>query len=328
MLGWPFCSTVLVLYLLFSPKLWFFLFIYSIWLFYDWETPKRGSRPLKWFRELFLWKVLADYFNFKLVKTAELNNERNYIFGVHPHGVLATGSALTFGTDATNFKTLFPEIDVRIATLPVNFWFPLRREFLLAHGIISTDFESLNYFLNKSKNGKAIAIVTGGISEMLNSKPGEHTLTLANRKGFIKLALKCGADLVPVYIFGEDKIFVNFPNPKNSLIWKYQQFMRELTVPFKNLCFPLAYGCSFLTLFLPNNLANKLPSFLFYGILPFKERITSIVGEPIKVKKCENPSDKQIDDLHSEYCKNLIKLFEEHKYKYGELNENIKLKFI
>nr|CAD2124242.1 unnamed protein product [Meloidogyne enterolobii] len=309
MLGWPFCSTVLILYLLFSPKLWFFLFIYSIWLFYDWQTPKRGSRPLKWFRELFLWKVLADYFNFKLVKTSELNNERNYIFGVHPHGVLATGSALTFGTDATNFKTLFPEIDVRIATLPVNFWNNFHR------------FRIFKLFLNKSKSGKAVAIVTGGISEMLNSKPGEHTLTLANRKGFIKLALKCGADLVPVYIFGEDKVFINFPNPKNTIY-------ERINSSFQNLCFPLAYGCSFLTLFLPNNLANKLPSFLFYGILPFKERITSIVGEPIKVNKCDNPSDQQIDDLHNEYCKNLIKLFEEHKYEYGELNENIKLNFI
>ncbi|KAF7640244.1 hypothetical protein Mgra_00000073 [Meloidogyne graminicola] len=242
--------------------------------------------------------------------------------------VLATGSALIFGTDATNFKFLFPKIDIRIATLSVNFWFPLRREFLQSHGIISSDFESLNYFLNLSKNGKGVAIVIGGISEMINSKPGEHLLTINNRKGFIKLALKTGANLVPVYNFGEDKVFINFPNPKNSLIWKYQQFMRKLTFPFKNLCFPLAYGCSFLSLILPNKLLNKLPPLLNYGILPFKQQITSIVGNPINVQKCDNPTENQINKLHAQYCSNLKELFEKYKCEYGKLNKNDKLKFI
>jgi hypothetical protein len=42
-----------------------------------------------------------------------------------------------------------------------------------------------------------------------------------------------------------------------------------------------------------------------------------VVGAPIPVEKCENPSKDQIDELHAKYVKALIELFDTHKEEYG-----------
>ena len=49
--------------------------------------------------------------------------------------------------------------------------------------------------------------ISGGAAEALNAHPGEHVLILNKRKGFIKVALETGAQLVPLYSFGENEVF-------------------------------------------------------------------------------------------------------------------------
>lgn len=39
-------------------------------------------------------------------------------------------------------------------------------------------------------------IVIGGAAEALNARPKTHDLTLSNRKGFVKIALECGLDIL------------------------------------------------------------------------------------------------------------------------------------
>lgn len=40
------------------------------------------------------------------------------------------------------------------------------------------------------------------------------------------------------------------------------------------------------------------------------------VGESIYVQKVENPTQEQINELHTEFTKSLVSLFEENKHKY------------
>lgn len=62
--------------------------------------------------------------------------------------------------------------------------------------------------------GNAITIVVGGAAESLAAVPGTADLTLKRRMGFLRLALTQGADLVPVFSFGENDVgcSVNFCN--------------------------------------------------------------------------------------------------------------------
>ena len=53
--------------------------------------------------------------------------------------------------------------------------------------------ESLDFVLSEPQLGRAMVIVVGGANEALYAVPGEHCLTLRNRKGFICLALRHGS---------------------------------------------------------------------------------------------------------------------------------------
>lgn len=50
--------------------------------------------------------------------------------------------------------------------------------------------------------GRGITIVVGGARESLDAQPHSLRLVLKRRKGFVKLAIRTGADLVPVLSFG------------------------------------------------------------------------------------------------------------------------------
>ena len=52
--------------------------------------------------------------------------------------------------------------------------------------------ESITHITTKTGAGNAAIIVIGGAAESLEAYPGNATLTLKNRKGFIKMALRTG----------------------------------------------------------------------------------------------------------------------------------------
>lgn len=69
--------------------------------------PQQHWRPLLWCR-LSWWKPCAEYFDTKLIKTADLDPEQRYIFVVAPHGVVTMFCWPCFDTDATGFSEKFP----------------------------------------------------------------------------------------------------------------------------------------------------------------------------------------------------------------------------
>jgi hypothetical protein len=176
-------------------------------------------------------------------------------------------------------------------------------------GLISSDADSIEYALDDSTTGKVVAIVPGGAEESLDAHPGNYDLTLKSRKGFVRLALKTGADLVPVYNFGETSLYRQLPNERGSFIRKMQQYFKSAT----GIAPIVVCGRGFI---------NR-----HIGVIPIQAKLASIVGSPIHVQKNPNPTNKEIDYLHGEYVTALIKLFDEHKTKYG-VPEDAKLRIV
>ncbi|GMM28847.1 hypothetical protein DAMA08_015630 [Martiniozyma asiatica (nom. inval.)] len=125
----------------------------------------------------------------------------NYIFGYHPHGVLATGVSIGF---TNNIVFPYPMIKCFVTTLATQFTIPFYRDYLLALGVTSVIKSNLKSLL---KMGASIVIVIGGAQESLLARPGGNSLVLNKRKGFIKLALEENCLLVPVYAFGENSVY-------------------------------------------------------------------------------------------------------------------------
>lgn len=143
------------------------------------------------------------------------------------------GAVANFATEATSFSKLFPGIQASLLTLTSNFRVPVYREIILAMGIASVSRHSCEHILS-SGPGRAITIVIGGASESLNARPGVCELTLKKRLGFIRLAIKNKASLVPTFSFGENDLYQQVDNSHGSWLWKVQKQMQQavgFTVP-------------------------------------------------------------------------------------------------
>ncbi|NXQ04209.1 DGAT2 acyltransferase, partial [Vidua macroura] len=292
-------SLLLLIYLLFT-SLWLIPVLYLAWIIFDWDTPEKGGRRLSCLRRWTVWKYFRDYFPVKLVKTHDLSPSHNYIIGSHPHGILCVGAFCNFITGSTGFEELFPGIRSFLTTLAGNFRLPVFREYLMSGGLFPVTRRAIGYLLSQKGTGNAVAIVIGGAAESLSCRPGVTTLILKNRKGFVRMALRHGAFLVPSFSFGENDLF-------RQVVFEEGSWMRSIQRRFQKMmgfapC--LFYG-------------RGLTSCRSRGFLPYARPITTVVGEPVAVPKVENPSRELVDRYHELYICALLKLFNENKTKYG-----------
>uniref|UniRef100_A0A4W3JPA9 Acyltransferase n=1 Tax=Callorhinchus milii TaxID=7868 RepID=A0A4W3JPA9_CALMI len=231
----------------------------------------------------------------QLVKTHNLLPSRNYIFGYHPHGIFCFGAFCNFGTEATGFSTKFPGIRPSLATLAGNFRMPILREYLMSGGESNIAKRS-----RANGSGNAVVIVIGGAAESLECSPGNHVVNLKHRKGFVRIALQNGADLVPVYSFGENEVYKQIIFSEDGLLRAVQRKFQKL-IGFAPCLFR---GRGFF-------------SDDSWGLVPYGKPINTVVGEPITVPKIENPSQEEVDIYHGMYIQSLIKLFDRYKTKFG-----------
>nr|XP_031537220.1 diacylglycerol O-acyltransferase 2 isoform X1 [Vicugna pacos] len=235
-----------------------------------------------------------------LVKTHNLLTTRNYIFGYHPHGIMGLGAFCNFSTEATEVSKKFPGIRPYLATLAGNFRIPVLREYLMSGGICPVNRDTIDYLLSKNGSGNAIIIVVGGAAESLSSMPGKNAVTLRNRKGFVKLALRHGADLVPTYSFGENEVYKQVIFEEGSWgRWVQKKFQKY--IGFAPCIF---HG-------------RGLFSSDTWGLVPYSKPITTVVGEPITIPKLEHPTQQDINLYHAMYMEALVKLFDQHKTRFG-----------
>ena len=73
--------------------------------------------------------------------------------------------------------------------------------------IVRYDIERYFRFIHSQTKGIVTILLPGGAHEARNWSKDEVKLYLNKRKGFIKLALRFGVDLVPTFSFNEQFIF-------------------------------------------------------------------------------------------------------------------------
>ncbi|XP_053572087.1 diacylglycerol O-acyltransferase 2 [Bombina bombina] len=300
--------TIILLYLMFTSY-WLISVTYFTWLIVDWSTPERGGRRFQCVRRWTVWQYFRDYFPIKLVQSTPLSPDRNYVLGCHPHGILSAANFCNFSTEANDISLRNPGVKPWLGILAGLFRLPVYREYIMSAGMAPVSKDSLQYLLSRCGTGNAVFIVVGGAAESLQSAPGEHILTLSGRRGFVKLALEHGADLVPVYAFGENDIFDQVRLPPDSWGWKLQ------------LLFQKHVG------FAPCLFKGRGVFSDSWGINPFSKPLTSVVGRPIRVPHCPVPSEEEVSHYHSLYIQGLKQLFEEYKVSCG-LSENATLQII
>ncbi|XP_028043923.1 2-acylglycerol O-acyltransferase 2-A-like [Bombyx mandarina] len=302
-------GTLLYLFLtLLYSDYWWLGILYAAWMLNDIDVCHKGGRTIQWVRNWGWWNYFRDYFPIKLVKTADLEPSKNYLFACYPHGVLSSGAYCSFATNALNFHKLFPGLTPHLIVLGGHFLFPFFRDLILSLGTCASSQESLLHLLNPKRfQGNCVAIMVGGAAEALDSHPGKYKIILSRRKGFIRIAMKSGASLVPVFSFGETDVFRPLNNPENSLLRRIQEKVRQITGV--SPVFPLGRGMFQYS----------------FGVVPLRSPVTTVVGAPMEVTRNLEPTDEEVDEVHAEFTKRLVQLFENEKSKYLKNHEEVQL---
>lgn len=127
-------------------------------------------------------------------------------------------------------KQLFRNHKMYSTTLPINFSIPFYREIILASGSVSSSQRSIDYILGKPEGGNVVGIAPGGAAEAQYSNPGgNYELVLKRRKGFVRLALKHGSPIVPVFSFGEIDLVEQVQYNEGSWQFRMQQILKKFT---------------------------------------------------------------------------------------------------
>ena len=131
-------------------------------------------------------------------------------------------------------------------------------------------------------------------TESHRALPGTAILTLAKRKGFVRLALKTGATLVPVFAFGENDIFDQVENP--GVAFYSVSKARE---KFVGITPPAFYGRS-----LSRGVLRRF--FDKRGVLPKRQSIEVVFGKPLEIKEKPYGNDQIPEDIVDKYHKECV----------------------
>ena len=298
------------------PLTWPILFPYVLYLLFS-NAGTSGSlkRRSNWLRSLRVWSLFGSYFPARLHRSQELPATRKYIFGYHPHGIISHGAFAAFATEALGFSTLFPGVTNTLLTLDANFRIPIYRDYALAMGLRSVSRESCINLLTKGGAngegmGRAITIVVGGARESLDAQPRSLRLVLRQRKGFIKLAIRTGADLVPVLAFGENELYDQVQPDSHPFIHKMQLIVKKImgfTVP----------------LFFARGVFNY-----DVGMMPYRQPLNVVVGKPIRSVQTNHPDETYVDEIHEKYVKELTRIWEDWKGEFAGSQVKTELEII
>jgi hypothetical protein len=249
------------------------------------NAEKTGARNSEWFKASGVFRYVQRYFSLKVVNSnggKKLDAKKKYIIGVHPHGLLPVGSLIACLTNVAKAKEIvMGDLPVSLIVASFCFYVPGYRDFLVACGVLDAARYNARAAIDK---GRSLVLIPGGATEGLYAKPGKHTVVLNRRKGFIKLALETGCDLVPAYGFGENNCYDQL---STKLPW-----VKGVQAKFQNI------------------LGISLP--LVAHLLPRRSPITLVFGVPIAVAKVAKPSAEEIDALHAKYVAALTKVFNDH----------------
>lgn len=243
-----------------------------------------------------VFKTWRHYFEFSAVFDAPLDPTRKYVFAELPHGVYPFGPILA----GTVCDKIFPNLKVYAISASNVFWIPGIRHVFSWMGALPATRK--NFAKALAKPGAGVAVIVDGLAGMYVQDPKVENVVLQNRRGFIKVALTAGADLVPVYHMGNTRVL--------SIIGKsLKKLSRKLRFSFL-----IQYGRFGLPM------ARRVP-------------IMMAIGKPIPVTQMNESDDKEkfhaeVERLHKLFVAGLIDTYKRNRTKYDPAWEDLPIQIV
>lgn len=234
------------------------------------------------------WEATLEYMQMTVEpwdEDAKLPPTRQYIFAVHPHGIHCTPLCL-FHAKGTPFDKRFPGIcENKLSGLAASvvFKIPGVREFFLSCPYIDASRSVAEKALMADRS---LFVCTGSGEESLLTRRGEDVLVLSKRKGFVRLALSYGCDIVPIFGVGNSDLFTTYSFASGFRMWLQKKL---------HISIPIFHG-------------------RYLTPLPHRVPVRVLVGEPLSVPKPKVRGERPDDAVVEEYLKKYIERVKElHK---------------
>ncbi|CAJ1390667.1 unnamed protein product [Effrenium voratum] len=250
----------------------------------------KGGRAVPlWLARLVL-DGLTCYSSFMGVREVSVGGELNcdrskkYMIVWHPHGFITWVPFFLAGKYALDAQPAgerwFPVV------APVLFRIPIFGEVLAILGGRRVERKVVEKLLAR---GDSIAIQPGGVKEQAKTSEVQEQAFFPARLGFIRLAIRYGVDLLPVYFFGENQLYKRV----DGLEWLSNLINKTtgMTLPIVTARFGIPMA----------------------GPIPIPTDIHTRWGRAVPVgPREEEPSDEHVEEVFCRYVTELRRLFREH----------------
>ena len=214
---------------------------------------------------------------------------RRFVLGVHPHGITAIERVLFWGARDERWDRAFPGTDTRDLIATPLMLAPGARLWCLWSGCVAAGRACAARVLRETRC--SLLLYPGGEKEALLASPAHHAAYVLRHRGFCRLALAHGADLVPCYVFGANAQFRTSTALMRLRRWVQATF------------------------------AVAIPLFWGAALLPWVPRrgrpLVAVVGAPIRVARVPHPTEEQVAALHRRYIEALKDVFDSNKARLG-----------
>lgn len=254
-----------------------------------------------------LMSPMLDYFEYEqIIECSPVDVRRNilngktYLIPAQPHGVLSFCGICS----AVGSPEYIPHFKSAVASAVLSM--PIIKHVMGLFGLCNASKASLRKELKTS----SVVLYVGGIAELFLSCPAQERLFLNHRKGFIKLALTEGVDVVPIYCFGNTSIltivktgFLAQLSRKMQVSFTYFWGKFGLPIPRDEKVRAYSRGC-------------QLPCCLAFNTTPPScQKLLWVGGQPLGMPRIVNPTQEDIDQWHGVYIDEVKRLFDTYKHR-------------
>eukprot|EP00439_Symbiodinium_sp_Y106_P051215 s1929_g6.t2 len=223
--------------------------------------------------------------------TDVIKDDKRYLWSLHPHGLLADGWHSLIARNLESFADSGkgpPAVGRKIALCfaPVIQHVPVHQEMYRDLCTSASRKDIVKWWKTADTDP---ALIPGGFSEavFVNSAERKYEYSyLKNRKGFVRIAVEEGKDIVPCYTFRQS--------------WMYRT-PRTLRAARARLSQHIFVGI--------------IPFFGWMGTsMPLTDKTTSVVFPPFPASEYK---PDQVDAAHAGYLEHLKKYFDLYKSRFG-----------
>jgi len=239
-------------------------------------------KPWRPFTRSWIFRLWIKYFDMEFFPSEEKidGREHKFICFEFPHGVFPIGQLLS----AYCVDDVWPGETICGTGADIIFKVPVMRQIMAWVGTHPASRKNITKILGK---GYHCAVIPGGIAEMFLISETEEHIFLRPRKNTVKAAIQEGAHIIPVFFFGNSKLFT-IVTGQGSDSW-LARLSRRL----------------------------RMSLFFFYGRhylpVPYRHPLRMVTGDIVRVTKIENPTDEQVAEVHDKVIAAVQKLYDTKK---------------